>query len=150
MEATDLMVGDLARVSKESICIEKGTIVRVTAVDSEDEIPGLLKGVTHCVSINDENVSGGVWCAFLDPITITTEVLEKIGFECAGSGFVGYFEELYSNQTVEVSLFNVLIENRSIQLHIEDSTGMTLLHMMECNYIHELQHAMRLCRIGKR
>ncbi len=123
MEAKDLMVGDLARVSKEDICIEKGTIVRVTAVDSEDEIPGLLKGVTHCVSINDEDVSGGVWCAFLDPIPLTAEILKKnnILFEIGPSG-----------------LFKVTIKGVDCEVRFN-----IILH------IHELQHALRLCGIEK-
>ena len=65
--------------------------------------------------------------------------------------FYAYVEEYYSNQTVEIILYNIENENRSTQLHInyafhEDET---MIHLIECNFVHNLQHALRILRIKK-
>lgn len=89
----------------------------------------------------------------IEPIPLTQEILEKNGFVYwkNSDAFIVYAEESYSNQTVEVTLFNVESEFRNIQLHICESKypQETMLHLMECNYVHQLQHVFRSCGIEK-
>lgn len=89
----------------------------------------------------------------LQPVNLTSEILEKNGFVYRknSGAFIVYAEESYSNQTVEVTLFNVESEFRNIQLHICESNSPqeTILHLMDCNYVHELQHVFKVCKIKK-
>ena len=86
------------------------------------------------------------------PIPLTQEILEKNGFYyCKRTGGCYLYTTIsYGNWDAEVVLFDVNSEYRNNQLHIgspDDSD--TFLHLMECNYVHELQHALRLCGIDK-
>ena len=89
----------------------------------------------------------------VDPVPITREILEKNEFAyCERNGaFYAYAEESYSNQMVEIILFNVESEYRNNQLHINEANYKeeTLIHLMECNYVHNLQHVFRVCGIKK-
>lgn len=88
----------------------------------------------------------------LEPIPITLEILERNGFTyCERTGGCYLYTTIsYGNWGAEVVLFDVNSEYRNNQLHIgspDDSD--TFLHLMECNYVHQLQHALRLCGIEK-
>lgn len=88
----------------------------------------------------------------LEPIPITPEILEKNGFMyCKSDGGVYLPTTIsYGNWAVDVILFNVTDEYRNNQLHIgTPDDSITILHLMECNHVHELQHAMRICGIDK-
>jgi hypothetical protein len=87
------------------------------------------------------------------PLPTSREILEKNEFAyCASTGaFICYAEESYSDQIVSVILFNVESEFRNNQLHIcNDATPNDhIIHLMDCNYVHELQHALKVCGIRK-
>ena len=87
------------------------------------------------------------------PIPLTSEILEKNDFSYCerDGGCYGYFEESYSNQTMEIILFNVNSEYRNVQIHISDANDENdvMLHLMECNYVHKLQHILKDCGIKK-
>ncbi len=87
----------------------------------------------------------------IDPIPITPEILEKNGFSfCTRDGGYYLYETMSCGFDVEVILFDVVNKYESIQLHIGDTNDTaTYLHLMECNYTHQLQHALRLCGIEK-
>ena len=89
---------------------------------------------------------------YFEPIPITPEILEKNGFMYCKSdgGFCLPTTISYGNWDVDVILFNVTDEYRNNQLHIgTPDDSITILHLMECNHVHELQHALRLCGIEK-
>lgn len=86
------------------------------------------------------------------PIPITPEILEKNGFTYCKSdgGFYLYTTISYGNWDVDVVLFDVTDEYRNNQLHISSPDDSYIaIHLMECNHVHELQHALRLCGIKK-
>ncbi len=88
----------------------------------------------------------------VEPILLTPEILKKNGFSYCilDGGYYFYAEELYSNQTVEIILFHVDSEFNSSQLNIcYTNDDDTILHLMDCNFVHELQHAFRVCKIDK-
>lgn len=88
----------------------------------------------------------------LDPIPITPEILEKNGFTYCKSdgGFYLHTTMSYGDWEVEVVLFNATDEYRNNQLHISSPDDSYIaIHLMECNHVHELQHALRLCGIKK-
>ena len=140
MEASELMIGDLVRVNKD-VCFKKGTIVRVHAIDGDRNFPEKRRiGCVTCVPIDDpDGCSGGVWTAFLDPIPLTAEILEKNGW-----GKDTYSNESYDNEDIEcLSLWVGEDVKNKWWWH----AGCELVTPI--NYVHQLQHALKLCRIEK-
>ena len=93
--------------------------------------------------------------ALLRPIIITKDLLVKIGFTyCDATGQCILFDAC-TNYTITVC--NTCIESRNIQVHIDEEVfndvdgiiEMTVMHLMKCNYLHQLQHVMMVCRINK-
>ena len=139
MKANEIMADDLLRVTKD-VCIKKGTIVRVRAIDADDTIPEKgLKGAIRCQPIDDEygmNI-GGVWADFLEPIPLSAEILEKNGFTKSTI----FIEWKYEEEGIYIlwKPFPFLkVETENVQLNLS-----------RCEYVHELQHALRLCGIDK-
>ena len=87
------------------------------------------------------------------PIPLTSEILEKNDFSYCESdgGYYGYFNESYCNAGMEIVLFNVKSEDRNVQIHISDANDENdvMLHLMECNNVHKLQHILKDCGIKK-
>lgn len=144
MKVTELMTGDIVRVAKD-VCIKKGTIVKVQSIDAENSFPEKnLKGCATCVQLDDRTISGGVWTEYLEPIPLTPEILKKNNFkkndtldfytlkidkQLAGDGF--------EEQTIDVYYNNLLLIQTSVcQLQLP------------IKYIHEFQHALKLCGIN--
>lgn len=133
MNVNELMIGDYIR-QKHSNLVLKVSAITPPYVQCEGE-----NGQFHEDTI--------------EPILLSVEILEKNEFAyCISNGCcVGYFDESYSNQTMEVLIFNVKSEYRNNQLHICDANNdnRVMLHLMACNFVHELQHVFRTCGINK-
>lgn len=103
----------------------------------------------------------GVWCnmtfrndpntyyypGHCNPVPITRDILLKNGF-CDGYGYFLNCKN-YDGQEVPIFLWDVDIPERNILLHIKDSSGYTVLRLMNCNYVHQLQHALMLLGVEK-
>ena len=113
----------------------------------------------ECISYQKE--MSGVWCdmtfrndlstyyypGHCNPVPITRDILLKNGFcESDGSYFLICKDE--DGQMVSISLFNVDIPERGIRLHIDFNTDDTVLRL-NCNYVHQLQHALMLFDVEK-
>lgn len=147
------MVGDWVRVNRDGLCIKNSTIVKVLGVEGESKLKekGLI-GYAGCQPLDKEQFCGGIWLDYLAPIPITPEILEKNGFTyCKSDGGVYLHTTIsYGNWDVDVVLFDVTDEYRNNQLHISSPDDSYIaIHLMECNHVHELQHALRLCGIKK-
>ena len=139
MDARELMIGDIVRVTKD-VCIRKGSIVRVLAVDGTASLreKGLC-GYATCEVIGDKyHTTGGVWCEFLEPVPVTTKNLEK-NFKREGGG-CHYFDdehgvciEFYSDPVTEKYI--VLYTNKG-KLYVKRN-------------IHDIQHALFVSEVDK-
>ena len=157
MKAKELMIGDFVRVSKD-VCIKKGTIVRVRAIDGDNRFPekGLI-GCASCEQVDDRSVSGGVWCEYLEPSPLTAEILEKNGFRFDGSGQRSMMLATpYGDSGTRWSIY-VGLKHKTIEAHsappVERKPGWrksnkACLEVCGC-FVHELQHLLRLCGIEK-
>lgn len=136
MKNIDLMVGDWVYVAHNGKASHFG---KVTALLSSGAVETEIEGSLALSSS-------------VEPIPITAGILEKNGFSfCTRDGGYYLFETMSCGFDVEVILFDVVNKYESIQLHIGDTNDTaTYLHLMECNYIHQLQHALRLCGIKKK
>ena len=136
MNASELMAGDYARVNRDGLCIKKGSIVVIRGIDADDKLEGKgLVGGAHCHPLDEEQFDGGIWCDYLDPIPLTPEILEKNGFVTKD-----FFSELVDGK------YRILSDGKHIAIIHGDHTD---LDIPIC-FVHELQHAMGLCKIDKK
>lgn len=135
MKANELFTGALARVNRDGLCIKKDTIVEVRAVDADDKLieKGLI-GSAHCRPLDDNQFEGGIWCEYLDPIPLTPEILEKNGFING---------EFYASSHIED--WQIMSDGSHLAARSERGWCIDI----PCRYVHELQHALRLCGIEK-
>ncbi len=152
------MAGNLVMVNKDGICIPKGTIVRVVAVDSGDKLPekGLV-GSARCVAVNDRSLSGGIWCAYLAPIPLSVEILEKNGFKQVQKNYWVWERKVRTNTDImycdEIVGFGKEFpskENGGLHtggwIHASSARGLV---DMEGENVHQLQQFLTLCGIEK-
>lgn len=123
MKATDLMIGDWVACKKW-----KEKPFQITRInDSGRFVYGKTANSTIAPLIAEE----------LEPIPLTAEILEKNGFEYMydeyGCWLFGKIE------LRERESYNGLFE---VEINIAKET-------IYIHYVHELQHALRLCRINK-
>lgn len=153
MKAEELFPGALVRVNRDGLCIKKDTIVEVRAVDADDKLieKGLI-GSAHCRPLDDNQFDGGIWCEYLDPLPLTPEILEKNRFECNSN--TKTFYRILSNEpklVVEVRLWD---KDTNVRIGKQcDGTFRVgydwYINGMEIHFVHQLQHALRLCGIDK-
>ena len=137
MRANELMIGDWV--------LDGGVKARVTSIMCD----GIIETTKR---ISNEEI--------VEPIPLTQEILEKNGFEKIHLAYtVDKYHYLYAvsqrvfikclpfqNENLKVSnWFGVQIVNNELdaQTNLNSSCDVT------CAYVHELQHALRLCGIKK-
>ena len=131
MKATELMIGDWVYDSYHKANATVTTLTRALLWVS-------LKDNNHWQLKYDE----------VEPIPLTAEILKKNGFEEEH----GYREivYLYSND-----FYNICIHlkernyTNGAYTFANISHGCTFIEELPTNYVHELQHVMRLCKIKK-
>jgi hypothetical protein len=84
--------------------------------------------------------------SFFEPIPLTPEILEKNGFESIITVFNGLtYQYASKNEECRVRVF---INDKNIATGIEIDSKVCWLNC-DCSFVHELQHALRLCDVGK-
>ena len=142
MKATDLMIGDWLRYSPKSISLNNnyGGPYRVEGI-SQDTISLGAKNYRFVVSDKE-----------IDPIPITPEILENNGFKYKTTDWDVVYEGPHYGE-YNLKKFHVLIGKKNITLasyydyigHGDvDAHGFAYI-----NYVHELQHALRLCGLDE-
>lgn len=150
LTAKDLMVGDWVRVGEDGLCIPKGTIVKIRAINELDYLVlksgKRLTGSAHCQPTEENVFSGGIWVDYLEPIPLTAEILEKNGFQrCENEWY--YFKY---GKNGKVPLYQVLWNADELYLEIASYTSLTgEFNRMGVRFVHELMHALKLCGIDK-
>lgn len=127
MTIKELMVGDLLKANNDVFWIKKDMIVEITKIVGtkyfdEDEY-------VYCRLFGYSKYQGLIICNDLDPIPLTEEILEK-NFPNPTDGLSWFPEEGGFNchtyvPNCEINAFGLF------------------------KYVHELQHALRLCGIEK-
>lgn len=124
MKASELMIGDWVISNKRG----KSEIVKVVSID----------GGTNCCWLDVDCFSGLVDCEDIEPIPLTAEILEKNGFVFREDDDTIYGEYYLHNQsTFAIKMFNGYL------------VGTCMGEDLEFNYVHELQHVLRLCGLDK-
>lgn len=158
----DIRIGDYFRVNREGLCIKKGSVVEVRGIDADDKLieKGLISS-THCHPLDDNQFNGGIWCDYLDPIPLTPEILERNGFKHVdkGSEICIRGEYLWGDKgkrnftAVRITYYKGLSSGVNLLTKIETDcshdSGINMVHSCDIEYVHQLQHALRLCGIEK-
>lgn len=107
--------------------------MQVDSVSALNEVSSAFFGVKNDV-------------AQLKPIPLTPEILEKNGFELdrGWHNDNDYFSPTHFKEDVDASL-EISMDNGKIYWSISWDE----YHIIEIKYVHELQHALRLCGIEK-
>ena len=134
MKATDLMIGDWVKI--------KGHL-------DYDKVQEIAK---------DENMqwyisfacSATLFRAYeFEPIPLAPEILEKNGFEMFKyDGWVHYYR-IFGNSAIPFVLHSMIGGEMLSQEVDIFSTSTDTNCGIEINYVHELQHALRLCGLNK-
>lgn len=144
----DIRIGDYFRVTRDGLCIKNGTIVQVRGIDGEDKLEekGLV-GAAHCHPLDEYQFDGGIWVDYLDPIPLTAEILEKNEFEMGSSGNYWFSDE---DEGLEITFFpkGKNYTNGAYDF-VDIYKGCLSIIELPVGFVHELQHALRLCGIDK-
>lgn len=125
MEATELMIGDWVLHDGEPYKIRQLGIYGTTR--DGDDYPAVCVGKPKGIGLIAE-------ISEITPIPLTAEILEKNGFEECRIKEIEYFGwRLNEDFSLELNAVDTLTWNDDVAIH----------------YVHQLQHALRLCGIDK-
>ena len=145
MKANELMIGDWVHVEAH-----RGFNAQNVKVETIPDNDGDYKYGHHYGHIGTwldggDNDFRDVEAKHLQPIPLTPEILEKNGFRVVFEGefHVCYFQDI-GRFHVEIKVDKVGIFQK---LSIWDGFG-NKVTIIECRFVHQLQHALRLCGIN--
>lgn len=128
MKASDLMIGDYFLMNNK--CLQ------ISSIQELADVHKLCKGGQK-----------------IYPVPITTDILVKNGFEKMPEDKFGRNQYCYAEFLNDIETLDVtIIENKTNQSYnwtINISNPHSFCGRGFINYVHELQHALRLCRIDK-
>lgn len=135
IKAEDLRTGNLVIVSKTGCKIPKGTVCRVTAIETESMLFDDRFVSVRLIPIDPKckQISWYDWCKNISTIPLTPEILEKNGWK------------RISHKGLPWALFrkkgcSVRIAYDSDDDKVPFSVGKEIQELKNINYVHELQH----------
>lgn len=135
INAEDLRIGDLVIVSKTGCKIPKGTVCRVTAIETESMLFDDRFVSVRLIPIDPKckQISWYDWCKNISTIPLTSEILEKNGWK------------RISHKGLPWALFrkkgcSVRIAYDSDDDKVPFSVSKEIQELKNINYVHELQH----------
>ena len=135
MKVTDLMIGDLILINNTPHKIQA-----IDSIDAEIQADDELYYVGEDRHHSENKI---------EPIPLTTEILEKNGFEMFKyDGWVHYYR-IFGNSAIPFVLHSMIGGEMLSQEVDIFSTSTNTNCGIDVNYVHELQHALRLCRLNK-
>ena len=145
MKAEDLMIGDWVRLKDDSLSYEE-SCMKITFLSNSTMCSLRYKRTNTPIGLRkpNENWLCPVFADDIEPIPLTPEILEKNGFKI----------EFYNEYKVyELNNFKVC-KNCCDYFEVcdfwDDSDwGWKMINFCLCIYVHELQHALKLCGIDK-
>ena len=143
MKANELMIGDWVKVIEpDRYASAKGTILSLTSQE----------GGYYAIKISDViygYLTTDVFNEDIEPIPLTAEILEKNGFQ-ARNRYIWEQKDNYCciklNIAPKIEIDGKIFGEPPILLQIN---GATFSLNIIIEYVHELQHALRLCEIEK-
>lgn len=138
-------------MNEGGLCIKKGSVVRVRGINADNTLRfGGHKhiGSATCHPLDNTQFDGGIWCDYLDPIPLTPEILEKNGFKSWEHGYIWKERVGMGGQTTSAtSPIEIIIYEGGHSVIMNPHDGREFQGSID--NVHELQHALRFCGIGK-
>ena len=139
MKAKDLMIGDWVNYHDDGKIVPKqvSEITNFKQLQLTDKDNWIIVGERYC-----------------DPIPLTAEILEKNGFKTEHGFYCDVFSLEESERGSRIVFFpkdGNYTKGGYNYIHAEIGTeyGCTSIDELPIKYVHELQHALRLCSIEK-
>lgn len=146
MKAEELMIGDWVQISEP--CKYHGAIGRIkTLIDHKDNETAYFKVFlqSNTIHIGIEDICSDD----IKPIPLTSEILEKNGFtkSIPPPGIHARCYELDNKK----DMYNLIIAdyNKYKRLLLDVDSEDSECFNIKCDYIHQLQHALHICKIKK-
>ena len=143
MKANELMIGDWVQHQNHDV------VGKVIFINTQ---PDLMHYQHKSATIQAVYPTGNMLChckvSLFEPIPLTTEILEKSGFEPIrqDAGEPYYWQFFDKEEGHVINAFRRIYRG----LWIECSNAITETSVnKQCEYVHELQHALRLAGIEK-
>lgn len=134
MESNELMIGDWVKV-------EDNFTTKITAIFGE-----MVQTQAEYQSEIDGEWYGEAEIKDLHPIPLTSEILEKNGFNCEEIIQLHWISE--DGRILLRNDESLISSNNKWSVHV-DNEDMQTIGYFELTYVHQLQHALRLCEIEK-
>lgn len=128
MKAEDLMIGDIVTF-KDCQNDENPTVVKIWQINQDGDAFAFID--------NDETLDGIVIDDEVVGLPLTPEILEKNGFKIEIANYTPDWKRCILNP-------NFFLEDRLNGFYHFNGN-----HLAKIQYIHELQHALKLCGIEK-
>lgn len=141
MKTNELMIGDWVYFTR----IKANT--KVIAMDSEYQV----KDIIGSVRVLSEDNSFGTWAQYLEPISLTAEILEKNGFEKLGENAYS-FRRCGGDGEIKITVIDLTCgewELYAMNYDKYSDTRTSFSKELSFLKVHELQHTLKLCGIEK-
>lgn len=136
MKAKDLMLFDLVKRNKD------GKVMTVVELRYAETIAAITPDDVYYGDMEDYHESE------IDPIPLTTEILEKNGFKSWEHGYIWKERVGMGGQTTSASSpIEIIIYEGGHSVIINPHAGKEFQGSID--NVHELQHALKLCGINK-
>lgn len=119
MKAQDFMIGDIVAVNNTPLRIAALGTAKAGFIDAKGEM-------FYCYYDN------------IEPVPLDSEIMKNFGFVCSYDDYHQWYIEINHN--------NLWLEQSRIEPH---TYFMRLFNGLKVRYVHELQHALKLCGIDK-
>lgn len=126
MKSTELMIGDWVSVEDLIRC----------------RVDKIFQDYVVCLDKRDNEIIGNIM-----PIPLTPEILEKNGFDNEGY----YRLPINENMSLEYYMYEHRLRKwyRGVDGWQNHSIIKDITFQCQCHYVHELQHALRLCGMNE-
>ena len=136
MKATELMLGDYVQFFNEYL--EKTQYEKVTSIKIDDGTR-YIQTAESDVYYREE---------IYKPIPLTPEILEKNGMETKDGDEFVLFDNSKIDTTGEFTIIRYYAKVCRLWICKGDGVIENEIHI-DCQYVHELQHVLKMCKIDK-
>ena len=136
MNIRQLRAGNLVTTNGKPAGTTNGNVYKILDTNSSNRLDEFIGSATIEILDDEYRTTVGAWVDYLEPIEITDELLDKIGFQDR----LGIFENKIENYGIKFLLNNKVLPPLSY-LHIYDTSNKGKFKLgADVKYLHTLQN----------
>ncbi len=136
MDIRQLRAGNLVTTNGKPAGTTNGNVYKILDTNSSNRLDEFIGSATIEILDDEYRTTVGAWVDYLEPIEITDELLDKIGFQDR----LGTFENKIENYGIKFLLNNKVLPPLSY-LHIYDTSNKGKFKLgADVKYLHTLQN----------